>query len=247
MMGSGLRIVTVEDEVAMGERAAQIIADVVAQRPGAALSVPTGSTPIPMFQELARRVEEGSLDLSNIQLFCLDEYVGVETTHPKSLTGFLREHFLGPARVPEERVHTLPVNEPDLDDGAGRYEAEIERAGGLELAVLGLGSNGHIAYNEPGSAADSRTRVIALTPESIAQAEGYFGEWDVPTQAMTVGVETLLEARQIVLIVSGEAKADILAQVVNGPMTAHVPGSWFQLAGDRLTVIADRGAASKLT
>lgn len=240
-------VIVVEDAQEMGERAAQYVADVVARNPQAAISVPTGSTPLPMFADLAKRVNAGALDLSRIQLFCLDEYLGVRTDHPKSLTGFLREHFLGPAHIPEENVHTLPVNDPDPAAAARRYEAEIEAAGGLDLAVLGLGGNGHIAYNEPGAEKDSRTRVIELTPESIDQAEGYFGDWDVPTKAMTVGVGTLLEARQIVMIVSGAAKADILAKTLQGPLTADVPASWLRLAGSNVTVIADRAAASKLS
>jgi glucosamine-6-phosphate deaminase len=106
--------------------------------------------------------------------------------------------------------------------------------------VLGLGANGHVAYNEPGSGADSRTRVLTLTPESVSQAAGYFAGRTVPTQAMTIGIGTLLEAGKIVLLVTGAAKAAILRRTLHEPMTSEVPASWLRLAGNRLTVIADR-------
>jgi glucosamine-6-phosphate deaminase len=241
------RLVVVPDYEAMSRAAADIVADTVTSKPGTAISVPTGSTPVGMFQELARRVESGALTFDRTQLFCLDEYVGVTAEDPNSLTGWLYQHFLAPARIPAANIHTLPSTAPDLDAAAARYEAEIAAAGGLELAVLGLGGNGHIAYNEPGSMGDSRTRVLDLTPESIAQAEGYFAGRTVPTRAISVGVGTLLEARNLVLIVSGGSKADVLHAALHGPQTPDVPASFLQRAADRLTVVADEPAAARLS
>jgi glucosamine-6-phosphate deaminase len=128
-----------------------------------------------------------------------------------------------------------------------RYEEAIAERGGLDLAVLGLGPNGHIGYNEPGSSADSRTRVITLTPESLEQASAYWeGAVPIPSLAMTMGVGTLLESKQIVLLVIGEAKAEMLRRALEEPMTADVPASWLRLARSRLTVIADQEAASRV-
>lgn len=242
----GFRVVTVPDYDAMSLAAAEIVAQTVKDHPGTAISVPTGSTPVGMFDELIRRVEVGTLSFNTIQLFCLDEYVGVTAESPNSLTGWLKSAFLDRSQIPAANVHTLPSMASDLDAAAARYEGEIAAAGGLELAVLGLGGNGHIAYNEPGSAGDSRTRVLDLTPESIAQARGYFAGRDVPTRAISVGVGTLLEARQIVLIVSGAAKAEVLERALHGPQTAALPASFLQRASDRVTVIADSAAASRL-
>jgi glucosamine-6-phosphate deaminase len=238
------KLVVVADTAAVGRAAADVVAATVGRAPEAAIAVPTGSTPLPMFEELIDRVRRGDLDLSRIQLFCLDEYVGVAPSEPNSLTGWLARVFLNPAGIPPEHVHTLPSTDPDLDGAPLRYEQALAAHGGLELAVLGLGGNGHIAYNEPGSPADSRTRVLTLTPESVAQAAGYFEGRTVPTQAMTVGVGTLLEAREIVLIVTGAAKAGVLRRTLDEPMTAEVPASWLRLAGDRVTVIADEAAAT---
>ncbi len=245
-MSVGPKLVFVSDYDAMSREAADIVAKTVKAKPDAAISVPTGSTPVGMFDELITRVESGELDLSQIQLFCLDEYVGVTEDDPNSLTGWLYSAFLNRSRIPDANIHTLPSTAADLPAAAAEYEAAIVAAGGLELAVLGLGGNGHIAYNEPGSAGDSRTRVLELTHESIEQARGYFEGRDVPTKAISVGVGTLLEARNIVLIVSGESKAEILHQALHGTQTPDVPASFLQRAFDRLTVIADEAAAAKL-
>ncbi|MGI8477222.1 MAG: glucosamine-6-phosphate deaminase [Thermomicrobiales bacterium] len=240
------KIVIVDDYAAMGRAAADILVATVERAPRAAISVPTGSTPVGMFDEVLARVEAGACDLSRIHLFCLDEYIGVTADDPNSLTGWLARTFLDRSGIPAHHIHPLPSTAPDLAAAASAYEAEIARHGGLELAVLGLGGNGHIAYNEPGSTGDSRTRVLSLTQESIAQAAGYFEGRSVPTEAMTVGIGTLLEARNLVLIVSGAAKADVFARALHGPQTPDLPASFLQNAFVRLTVIADRPAAAHL-
>jgi len=245
-MCAGLNLVVVKDYAAMSLAAADIVAQTVTDKSGTAISVPTGSTPVGMFEELIARVERGVLSFDQTQLFCLDEYVGVTEDDPNSLTGWLKKTFLTKSRIPAKNVHTLPSTAPDLLAAAASYEADIVAAGGLELAVLGLGGNGHIAYNEPGSAGDSRTRVLNLTPESIEQARGYFEGRDVPTKAISVGVGTLLEARNIVLIVSGASKASILKASLQGPQTADIPASFLQRAFEKVTVIADEASARLL-
>ena len=237
----------VPDSAAMSGTAAGIVAAAVAAKPDLVLAVPTGSTPLGMFERLVAMVRAGSLDLSGVRLFCLDEYVGVEPDDPNSLTGWLRRSFVDPAGIPWARVHAVASAAPDPVVAAAAYDVEIAAAGGLDLAVLGLGPNGHVAYNEPGSAADSRTRVLDLTPESIAQASAYWSPGvDTPSRAITVGVGTLLESDRIVLIVSGPAKAEMLRRTLEEPMDAAVPASWLRLAGERLRVVADEDAASAL-
>jgi len=243
---ASMTVEVVPDYDAMSGRAADIVAEVIAADPTCALCVPTGNTPLGMFQQLIDRVERGEIDFSGNQLFCLDEYVGIDEEDPESLTRWLNRSFLEPARISEGNIHALPTTAANLEAAAAAYEREIADAGGLELAVLGLGGNGHLAYNEPGSAGDSRTRVLTLTDESIEAAEGYFEGRTVPTEAMTVGVGTLLEARRIILIVSGGGKADILHAALRGPMTADVPASFLQLVPDKVTVIADADAAVRL-
>ena len=240
-------LTVVPDARAMSEAAADIVAATVASKPDAVISVPTGSTPLGMFDALAERVSRGAIDLSDIQLFCLDEYVGVSAENPNSLTGWLQSAFIDRVGIPPDHVHALPATASDIHTAAETYERDLAALGGLDLAVLGLGPNGHVAYNEPGSPVDSRTRVVNLTPESIAQAAAYWeGAVSIPATAVTIGVGTLLEAKRIVLIVAGHAKADVLQAALEQPMSADVPASWLRQAGVRLLVIADEEAASRL-
>lgn len=241
------RIEVVADGDAVGHRGAEIVAGTVAAKPEAVLAVPTGSTPLPMFAELVAWVRQGRLDLSRVHLFTLDEYVGMRPDRQNSLTGWLIREFLDPAGIDPSRRHLIPATADDIDRAAAAYEAELAALGGLDLAVVGLGPNGHVAYNEPGADVASRTRVVRLTPDSIEQAAGYWpGEDPVPSHAITMGVATLLEARQIVLIVAGAAKSKILRRALLDPPGEAVPASWLQRAGDRLMVIADEAAAREL-
>lgn len=241
------KLTVVPDARTMSEMAADIVAETVAAKPDAVVSFPTGSTPLGMFDALVERVSRGAIDLSHTHLFCLDEYVGVSADDPNSLTGWLQRALIDRVGIPADRVHALPATADDLPAAAGAYEHDLAALGGLDLAVLGLGPNGHIAYNEPGSPADSRTRVVVLTPESIAQAAAYWeGEVDIPDTAVTMGVGTLLEANHIVLLVSGDAKAEMLRRALEDAMSADVPASWLRKAGARMHVIADQNAASRL-
>jgi glucosamine-6-phosphate deaminase len=240
------KVTVVADYGAMSRRAAEIVAETVTREPGAAIAVPTGSTPLGMFDELIGMVRNQEIDFSQTHIFCLDEYLGVTSEDPNSLTGWLWKAFLGPAGIPPRHVHAIDTTDSDPESAAARYEQELISLGGLALAVLGLGPNGHIAYNEPGSGADTRTRVVDLTPQSIAQASAY---WEntvpIPSQAMTIGVGTLLAARRLALIVSGSEKAEMLRRTLREPMSSEVPASWLRLAADRLEVVVDEAAMGK--
>ena len=242
-----MNITIVADYDAMSLRGADVVTEVLTRNPSCALCLPTGNTPLGMFRILIDRVTNGTLNVAQAQWFLLDEYVGIDDDDPESLTGWLKREFLTPAGIPETNIHELPTKSGDLAGAARQYEADLQAAGGFELAVLGLGGNGHIAYNEPGATADSRTRVLTLTEESIEQARGYFEGRTVPTQAISAGVATLLEARRIVLLVSGESKAGILRDAVYGPQTSDNPASFLQLAADRVEVVADEASASLFT
>ncbi len=240
-----LRIVDTYDE--LSRLAADRVAEVIERTPAAAITVPTGETPLGMYRELARRVGEGALDFSQAHVFCLDEYVGVSSDDEGSLTLWLKTAFVEPVGLPADHLHELPSRASDLDEAAREYEAAIAACGGLELAVLGLGRNGHIAFNEPGSAPDSRTRVVTLTPESRHQSAEYWdGQYEIPPTALTIGLGTLISARKLILIVSGESKAEALRRMLETPMTTELPASWLRLAGLRLEIIADSAAATLL-
>jgi glucosamine-6-phosphate deaminase len=236
------------DVNAMSAKAADVVAETVKQKPDAAICVPTGSTPLGMFDALSGKVSRGELDLSLVELYCLDEYVGVDRHHPNSLTGWLWSAFVTRVGIDPQRVHLLPTTAENPGEAAAAFDRELIQRGGLDLAILGLGPNGHIGYNEPGSLRESRTRVVVLTPESVRQAVAYWsGNVSEPCTAITLGVGTLLEAKRIVLIVSGAAKSAMLRRVLEEQPNSDVPASWLRLAGPRLHVIADRDAASDLS
>lgn len=240
------RVTIVDDYDAMSVLAADRVADVITTWPAAAITVPTGSTPTGMYQELTRRILSGDLDASRVQIFCLDEYLGQTPEDEASLTKLLLRDFLVPAGIPMENVHFMPAVSDDPAAAAVQYEADIAAAGGLKLAVIGLGPNGHVAFNEPGSGPETRTRVIDLTRESRDQNAAYYAGASIPEHAITMGIGTILGAEQIVMIVSGEAKAGIVGEMVNGPMTDELPGSWIGLAGERAELIVDQAAAAEL-
>lgn len=240
-------VTVVADYDAMSARAADVVAETVRERPNAAITVPTGSTPGGMYKELVERITSGKLDFSQVKVFCLDDYLGQTPEDEASLTKLLIEEFLSPANIPDANVHYIPTMADDPHAAAEAYEQEIADAGGLELAVVGLGPNGHIAFNEPGSGPEARTRVIDLTQESRDQNAAYYDGAEIPEQAITMGLGTILTARRIVMIVSGASKAGIVREALEGPMSSDVPGSWLRLAGDRLHVVLDKAAASELS
>lgn len=232
----------------MSRQATDAVQETLERIPDAAVTLPTGGTPVGMYQELVRRQDAGTLDLRRAQIFMLDEYFGASQHDEASLTRWLFEVFLIPARIPERNIHLIPSVASDPVAAAAEYEEELTAAGGLALAVVGLGPNGHVAFNEPGSEPDSRTRVIDLTEESRNQSSAYWeGEAEIPKQAMTMGLGTILEAHRIVLIASGRGKAGIVRRSLEGPPSSDVPGSLLPRAGERLHVILDRDAASTLT
>jgi glucosamine-6-phosphate deaminase len=240
-------LIVLDDAHAASKSAADVVTNTVLNKPEAAIAFPTGTTPLGMFDVLAARAARGEADFSRVTIFCLDEYIGVTVDDSNSLTRWLSEALLTRIGINPDQLHSLPVIAENLVDAASEFDQAISARGGLDLAVLGLGPNGHIGYNEPGSSLDSRTRIVALTPESRNQASA---DWDgllaIPDRAMTMGVGTLLESKQIVLLVTGQAKADILRRTLQEPMSAEVPASWLRVAGPRLTIIADEAAASEL-
>lgn len=232
----------------MSRQAADVVQRTLEQRPEAAITVPTGQTPVGMYEELVRRAKDGSIDFSRAHIFLLDDYLGQSRADEASLTRWLFDVFLTPADIPESNIHFVPSTAADPEAEAAAYEAELSALGGLELAVVGLGPNGHVAFNEPGSTPDSRTRVIDLAEESRQQSAAYWeGDTEIPPQAITMGLGTILGARKIVLIVSGAGKAEVVRRSLEEEPTLDVPGSWLKTAGERLHVILDRDAASALT
>jgi glucosamine-6-phosphate deaminase len=227
-------------EAALGREAARRVAAAVAAKPGLVLGLAAGATPVPLYRELVRRHRAG-LDLSRLTTFNLDEFCGLAAADPRSFRHFTALHLLDPIGLPAARRHA-----PDPAAPCAAYEAAIAAAGGIDLQILGIGRNGHIGFNEPGSDLASRTRRVALAPATIAASAAAFGsEAAVPREGVTLGIGTILAARRILLLASGAAKAPAVAAALEGPVTADVPASALQRHAD-VTVLLDAAAAACL-
>ena len=237
-----IRTVVAGDYDALSRAAADAIAATLRRTPDALLLLATGDTPMGAYRELAARRARGELDTSRLRAAQLDEYAGLGSDDRRSLFGWMERSFLTPLGIPAERTIRLDASLPP-DVACRSYDAAVAAAGGFELAVLGLGPNGHLGFNEPPIERDAPTRLVPLTPESVRSNARYWGdEDDVPREALTCGLASMLEARQILLVVSGAHKREILGRTLASPPTADVPASWLQSAAGDVVVIADREA-----
>ena len=225
-------------------QAAKIVANQVRNNPRTVLGLATGKSPQGLYQELIRLHREEGLDFSDVTTFNLDEYVGVPKDHPQSFHTQIHQTFLDHINVKPENVHIPEGSAKDLEKACNGYEKAIRDAGGIDLQILGIGRTGHIAFNEPISSLVSRTRLKTLSKETILDNEK-IGE-GIPTVAITMGIGTILEARQMLLIASGNAKAEAIAKSIEGPLTASVSASALQLHSD-VRVLLDEAAAANLT
>lgn len=215
-------------------------------RADSVLALPTGQTPVTLYAELARRCREEEISFADVRTFNLDEFVGLPTDHPASFETFMMEHLFSHIDIDLAKVRIPNGNAPNLEQECRNYEREIAAVGGLDLAIVGIGANGHIAFNEPGTPFDSRTRVIELTAGSrAAHAAEFGGAEHVPERAITMGIRTILEARRIVLLALGNDKAEIVARAVEGPISPDVPASALQTHPNVL-VMLDGDAAARL-
>jgi glucosamine-6-phosphate deaminase len=238
-----LEIVVLDDYAALSREAARRMAALIRATPALAIVAATGDTPMLAYQELARlRTQAGELDTTRLRVFQLDEYLGLSAADRRSLYGWLLRSLVEPLGVPAGQVVRLPGDAPDPAAAAREYDRAVAAAGGFDLAVLGLGPNGHLGFNEPPTAAGSPSRVVQLTEASLESNARYWGGREqVPEQALTAGLGQLLGSRQIMLLVSGAHKHDILHRSVAGPMTPGVPASFLQNAPQTI-VLADRAA-----
>jgi glucosamine-6-phosphate deaminase len=227
----------------LSKEAARTVARELILKPESVLALPTGDTPIGMYRELVRLYREGLLDFSQATTFNLDEYLGIPPDHPQNFKSYMHRHLWDQVNLRGENVH-IPSSLPkDPDQECAGYEALIREAGGLDLAVLGIGENGHIGFNEPGTPWESVTHIAELALETRKREAAAFGGLEnVPERAITMGLKTVIHARAILLLASGAEKAEVLAQALHGPVSVHVPASILQLHPN-LTVVADKAAA----
>ncbi|HET7051625.1 MAG TPA: glucosamine-6-phosphate deaminase [Solirubrobacteraceae bacterium] len=237
-----MKLRIVEDYEALSFVAAAIVADEIERQGPLVLLPATGSTPIGAYQQLAQRHAARELDSSQITLVQLDEYVDIAPDDRRSLFGWMKRLLIDPLKIPSNCVLPLDGYQADLALSCHRYDQSVRASGGLNLAILGLGPNGHLGFNEPPAGPSAPTRVVQLSPASIESNARYWGSRSlVPTRALTAGMDIILSAQKILLLVSGSHKAEVLRRTLAGKMTDELPASYLRLAPD-VTVIADRPA-----
>lgn len=232
------------DEVS--KEGAKRVASLVRRKPDCVLGFATGSTPLGLYQELIHLHKEEGLDFSKVITFNLDEYVGLPPSHEQSYHYFMWENLFKHINIDPRYVHIPMGMADDIDEFCQWYEEKIKACGGIDLQILGIGANGHIAFNEPGSSLGSRTRIKTLDEQTRRDNVRFFqSKDDVPKYAITMGVGTIMEAHELLLMASGAAKADAIKATVEGPVMAKYPATIVQLH-QFATILVDRDAASKL-
>src|SRR3954470_10984845 len=230
-----MEVIVAKTAADMSVAAAREVADILNAKPNAVLGMATGSTPLGLYQELVRLHRCGELDFSHVTTFNLDEYVGLPITPPQSYHQFMHENFFRHVNIPPQNVHIPSGTTTNYPAFCAWYERRIEECGGIDIQILGIGSDGHIAFNEPGSSLASRTRLKTLAKQTIDDNARFFkSAKDVPIYAITMGVGTILEAKKLLLVANGKKKADAVAQMIEGPVTSMITASALQLHHDAL-------------
>lgn len=241
-----MEIIILPTPAEVGRVAAAKIATIVTRNPAAVIGLATGSSPQGIYADLQRRVGEGTISFAAARGFALDEYIGIPREHPESYASVIAREVVEPLGFDPSRVRVPDGRAHDLDFAAKEYDAAIAAAGGIDVQILGIGTNGHIGFNEPTSSFASRTRIKTLAPRTREDNARFFDDpSQVPTHCMTQGLGTILDARSLVLVAHGTAKAAAIAAAVEGPLTSFVPGSALQLH-EHATVIVDEEAAAGL-
>jgi glucosamine-6-phosphate deaminase len=225
---------------------AAIILEAWRRKNGLVLGLATGKTPLGLYERLVGLYKKGEMDFSSVVAFNLDEYLGLGETHPQSFAYYTDRNLFRQVNIRKENAHHLDGRPGDIEEHCRAYEKAIKSAGGIDVQVLGIGKNGHIAFNEPGSALSSRTRMKILTRETVEANRPFFkDERDMPRFCLTMGIGTILEAKTIILLASGKDKAEIVARAIEGPVTASVPASILQVH-PRTKFVIDEAAAAGL-
>lgn len=241
-----MKIYKAKDYKDMSRKAANIISAQVIMKPNCVLGLATGSTPIGTYAQLVEWYNKGDLDFSEVTTVNLDEYKGLPRTNNQSYYYFMHQHLFDRVNIDPERTNVPNGMEPDAEKECGRYEELIRSLGGVDLQLLGLGHNGHIGFNEPGEAFEKETHCVDLTESTIEANKRFFASADdVPKQAYTMGIKTIMQAKKILIVVNGENKADIVERAFFGPVTPEVPASILQLHND-VTLVGDEAALAKI-
>lgn len=241
-----MRIYKAKDYVDMSRKAANIVSAQVIMKPNCVLGLATGSTPIGLYKQLVEWYNKGDLDFSEVITVNLDEYKGLSRNNDQSYYYFMHQNLFDHVNIPAENTYLPNGMEPDSQKECQEYTDLLQSLGGVDLQLLGIGHNGHIGFNEPGEAFDKQVHCVNLTQSTIEANKRFFASADdVPKQAYTMGIKTIMQAKKILIVASGEDKAEIVRDAFFGPITPKVPASVLQLHND-VTLVADEAALSKL-
>ena len=241
-----MKVIKVKNYEELSRTAATIIAGVILSKPDCILGLATGSSPVGTYDQLAAMYEEGILDFSHVKSVNLDEYVGLDGSNDQSYRYFMNTNLFDHVNIRKDHTFVPDGLQENSDQACQMYEQIIRDLGGIDLQLLGLGHNGHIGFNEPAEDFPKITHCVDLTESTIQANKRFFEkESDVPRQAYTMGIGTIMSAKKILVVVSGEDKAEILNKIINGPITPQVPASILQLHPD-VTIVADNAALSKV-
>jgi len=242
-----MRLIRAKDYNDVSRKAANIIAAQIYLKPDCVLGLATGSSPVGTYKELIAKYEAGDLDFSKVRTVNLDEYVGLTKDHDQSYAYFMRSNLFDHVNIDQNNCNIPNGMNPDAEAECARYDAVIDAFGGADLQLLGLGPNGHIGFNEPGEAFELETHCVDLTSATIEANKRFFdGNEDlVPKQAYTMGIKTIMQARKVLVVANGLAKAKAVKAVVSGPVTPECPGSILQMHPDCI-LVADEEALSLL-
>ncbi|TWU58824.1 Glucosamine-6-phosphate deaminase 1 [Rubripirellula tenax] len=244
-MTSSPRLTVVPSAGDVADQVARRIAAAITSNPKLVLGLATGSSPVATYQRLIQLHRDEALDFSQLTTFNLDEYIGLASDHPQSFRHFMQQQLFDHVNIDLANTHVPDGQCLDIEKHVAEYESAIATAGGIAIQLLGIGSNGHIAFNEPGSAADSRTRQVSLTGQTIRANSRFFDSVDdVPRTAITMGIGTIMEADQIILIATGDVKADAIGDAMLGPVSPDCPASLLRMHND-VTFFVDESASPK--
>lgn len=239
-----MKLISLKDEKELSVYAANLVIDRINQNPQSVIVFPTGNTPLGMFDQLVTKYRDGKVIFRDVCLIELDEYFGISLDDSRNLFNWLNRSFIQKVDLVPQNVFRFNSNAQYPEKEIKRIDQLIEEKNGIDLIVLGLGTNGHVGFNEPGSQATSHTRVVKLSPDSLQSNSRYWDENSlVPSHGFTLGMETIMKSREIILLVQGEQKAGILKEVINSPISDQIPATFLRTVKN-FTILADRAAAS---
>lgn len=241
-----MNIIVVDNYENMSRKAAIIIASQIISKPNSILGLATGSTPLGMYKELIKMYENKELDFSKVKTFNLDEYYGLDEKHVQSYHFYMNDNFFKYINIKRENIKIPNGMCKNIDEECESYDKSIVEAGGIDIQILGIGSNGHIGFNEPDDSFNARTHLVTLNEKTIRDNSRFFKSIDkVPTKAISMGIKSIMMSRKIILLANGEEKAEAISKSIEGNITSKVPGSILQLHND-VTFILDKKAAKRL-